>query len=135
MPPMGGLVSPSCRRKDTTMPRRSFGSRRLAALAKQRCPRCLQGRVFAGLFRMHVQCPRCGLLFEREPGYFTGAMYISYGLGVIVTAPVWLTMVWLGRSLGEVLLVIGPLLLAGAPWLFRYSRVLWLHLDHAIDPR
>ena len=75
---------------------------------KQRCPRCLQGQVFATLFRMHEQCPVCGLRFEREPGYFTGAMYLSYGVAIIVTSPVWLTMVWLGRSLGEVLLVIGP---------------------------
>ncbi len=117
------------------MTRRPIGSMRLGAIIKQRCPRCLQGRVFAKLFRMHAQCPVCGLPFEREPGYFTGAMYLSYGLAIIATAPVWLPMTWLGSSLGEVLLVIGPLLIAGSPWLFRYARVLWLHLDHAIDPR
>ena len=111
------------------------GFRRLTAVAKQRCPRCLQGPVFATLFRMHDQCPVCGLRFEREPGYFTGAMYLSYGLAVLATAPVWLTMAWLGRSLGEVLLVLGPLLLGGSPWLFRYARLLWLHLDHTFDPR
>ena len=107
----------------------------LVAIAKQRCPRCLQGRVFAGVFRMHVQCPVCGLQFEREPGYFVGAMYLSYGLGIIATALVWLPMVLLGRSLGEVLLASGALLIAASPWLFRYARVLWLYLDHAVDPR
>jgi hypothetical protein len=71
----------------------------------------------------------------REPGYFTGAMYLSYGVALLVTAPVWLAMVWFGRSLGEVLLVIGPLLIVGSPWLFRDARVLWLHLDQAFDPR
>jgi hypothetical protein len=91
--------------------------------------------VFATLFQMRAQCPLCGLPFEREPGYFTGAMYLSYGVAIIVTSPVWLMMVWLGRSLGEVLLVIGPLLVGGSPWLFRYARVLWLHLDQAFDPR
>ena len=98
------------------MPWRSNGLKRLAAIVKQRCPRCLQGQVFATLFR-------------------TGAMYLSYGVAIIATAPVWLIMAWLGRSLGEVLLVIGPLLVLGCPWLFRYARVLWLHLDHAFDPR
>ena len=117
------------------MPRRSNGFRRLAAIVQQRCPRCLRGRVFATLFRMHEQCPVCGLRFEREPGYFTGAMYLSYGVAILGTAPVWLTMAWLGRSLGEVLLVIGPLLILGCPWLFRYARMLWLHLDQAVDPR
>ena len=42
-------------------------------------------------------------------------------------------MAWIGRSLGEVLLVIGPLL-TGSPWLFRYARVLWLHFDQTFDP-
>ena len=42
-------------------------------------------------------------------------MYLSYGVAIVVTAPVWLVMVWFGRSLGEVLLVIGPLLLVASP--------------------
>jgi uncharacterized protein (DUF983 family) len=112
-----------------------IGTMRLWALLKRRCPRCLQGQVFVGLFRMHEHCPICGLRFEREPGYFTGAMYLSYGLGIIATAPVWLPMAWLGRSLGEVLLASSALLIVCSPWLFRYARVLWLYLDHALDPR
>jgi uncharacterized C2H2 Zn-finger protein len=115
--------------------RRTSTSRHLAALVQQRCPRCLHGAVFAGLFRMHARCPLCGLVFAREQGYFTGAMSLSYGLALLTTTPVWLPMVLLGRSLGEVLLAAGGLLIAGSPWLFRYSRVLWLHLDQAIDPR
>ncbi len=111
------------------------GSMRLGALLKQRCPRCLQGQVFVGLFHMHEHCPVCGLPFEREPGYFTGAMYISYGLAIIATAPVWLPMAWLGRSLGEILLASSALLIVGSPWLFRYARMLWLYLDHGLDPR
>lgn len=114
---------------------RTLRSRCLAAMLTQRCPRCLHGPVFAGLFRMHARCPVCGLVFAREQGYFTGAMYLSYGLGLITTAPVWLPMALLGRSLGEVLLAASGLLIAGSPWLFRYSRVLWMYLDQAIDPR
>ena len=83
------------------MPRRSNGFKRLAAVMPQRCPRCLEGPVFATLFRMHAQCPACGLRFEREPGYFTGAMYLSYGVALLATAPVWLVMVWCGRSSGR----------------------------------
>jgi uncharacterized protein (DUF983 family) len=47
------------------MPRGSSEFRRLDAIVKQRCPRCLQGQVFATLFRMHEQCPLCRLPFER----------------------------------------------------------------------
>ena len=38
---------------------------------------------------MNEPCPRCGLRFEREPGYWTGAMVASYALGV----PRWRTVV------------------------------------------
>jgi uncharacterized protein (DUF983 family) len=113
----------------------SLDSGRVAALLKQRCPRCLEGKVFEGVFRMHERCPICGLAFEREPGYFAGAMYVSYGLGIIATLPIWLPMAWLGRPLGEVALASGSLLIVSSPALFRYARVLWLYLDHALDPR
>jgi hypothetical protein len=62
-------------------------------------------------------------------------MYLSYGLAIIATAPVWLPMAWFGRPLWEVLLASGSLLMLGSPWLFRYARVLWLHFDQALDPR
>jgi uncharacterized protein (DUF983 family) len=55
-----------------------------------RCPRCGQGRVFASAWTMHRACPACDLVFEREPGYFTGAMYFSYALGIpILTLGRW----------------------------------------------
>ena len=128
---MAGATGQRLTHRDDT----SIGSMRLSALLKQRCPRCLEGQVFAGLFHMHRHCPSCGLLFEREPGYFMGAMYLSYGLGIIATAPVWMPMAWFGWSLGEVLLASSALLIVGSPWLFRYARVLWLYFDHALDPR
>ncbi|GAB3978960.1 hypothetical protein GCM10028806_43230 [Spirosoma terrae] len=31
---------------------------------------------------MHENCPVCGLRYEAEPGFFTGAMYVSYALYV-----------------------------------------------------
>jgi uncharacterized protein (DUF983 family) len=136
VPPMLGKQSDATH--DQRMKHRDHSGRtstRLVALFKQRCPRCLQGQVFAGQFRMHARCPTCKLPFEREPGYFTGAMYLSYGLGLVATVPVWLPMVWAGRSVGEVLLASSSVLLLGSPWLFRYSRLLWLYLDHALDPR
>ena len=56
--------------------------RRLTAVVAGRCPRCLDGRIWRGLFSMNEVCPVCGLRFEREPGYWTGAMVASYALGV-----------------------------------------------------
>ena len=35
---------------------------------------------------MHERCLVCDLKFDREPGYFLGAMYVSYGLGIVIVA-------------------------------------------------
>ena len=108
---------------------------RLWAMLRLRCPRCLRGKAFRSLWRMHEQCPECGLSFEREPGFYYGAMYFSYGIGVVLTAPlaIWLFL----RGVPEYLIfaiLIGVLSIV-SPLLFRYSRVAWIHFDQRIDPR
>ena len=84
---------------------------------------------------MYERCPECGLKFEREQGYFLGAMYIGYGLGIAAIAvpalvgwevfhfSIMKSAVW-----GIVLFL--PL----APVLTWMSRVLWIWMDQGIDP-
>ena len=67
------------------------------AIARCRCPRCLSGRVWQGMFSMNEPCPVCGLRFERETGYWTGAMVASYALGIPVLALLVLA-VWLATE-------------------------------------
>ncbi|MCG3134274.1 MAG: hypothetical protein HMLKMBBP_01567 [Planctomycetes bacterium] len=110
-------------------------NRWLRCLVSHRCPRCRTGAVFASLVRMHRECPDCALPFEREPGYFLGAMYFSYALAVAAAAPVVLlgiAMDWgIQRTGWTATLCLVPL----APWLFRTSRTLWLHFDQRFDGR
>ena len=78
---------------------------------------------------MNERCPACGLKIEREPGYFLGAMYFGYGLGLGaiagLSAAVWGVMRWsLMRS------VVGGIVLF-LPWM---ARVLWIYMDQGIDP-
>ena len=106
----------------------------LSAILAQRCPRCREGRIFAGFVRMNDACPDCNADLEREQGYFLGAMYFSYGFAVIaVVAPVtWMIIARVDPTI--VGAVACALLLPLAPLLFRYSRVVWLHFDHFFDP-
>jgi hypothetical protein len=84
---------------------------------------------------MHERCPVCGLKFEREAGYFLGAMYISYGLALITifafAAGLWLSTRW---SIQKTVLWAVVVFLPLAPTLTLFSRVLWIYLDQAIDP-
>jgi len=108
---------------------------RLAPLLRQRCPRCLRGKVFGGFVRMNPTCPECGLRFEREPGYFLGAMYYSYAIAIAACAPVAVVGWWAGWSMLAIGIAGSAAILLVAPLGFRLSRVLWLHMDQAFDPR
>lgn len=64
-----------------------FSRSALAGILTRRCSRCRQGPVFRSTWVMNDDCPTCGLDFDRgEPGYFTGAMYVSYALVIPVIA-------------------------------------------------
>jgi uncharacterized protein (DUF983 family) len=112
----------------------------LKAMLTGRCPRCRQGRVFPPFLSrrfvsMNQTCDVCGLKFEREPGYFLGAMYFSYTLGVLTILPVSLLLILVaGWDLAPVMVVMVVQTLISMPLFFRYSRVMWLHLDLAFIP-
>jgi len=112
----------------------------LSAIARQLCPRCraagiFRTSIFSGFPRMHETCPNCGLKFEREQGYFLGAMYISYGLALITIVALCLLLWALTSWSLQKIAVWGILLfLPLAPSLALFSRVLWIYLDRAIDP-
>jgi uncharacterized protein (DUF983 family) len=106
----------------------------------QRCPRCRTGSIFRysifrGFPRMHDRCPACDLKFEREEGYFLGAMYISYAfaIGIIVVFAIllWAITSWsfTKDSIWAIVLFL-PL----APAITLLARVLWIYFDQAIDP-
>jgi uncharacterized protein (DUF983 family) len=110
-------------------------SSRLKALLRQRCPRCRRGKVFAGQLAMLERCPVCDLVYGREPGYFTGAMYASYVLSVPLLAGltllVWLVTRW---PIEWALVAAALIFLLFVPAIFRYSRVLWIHFDRWTEP-
>jgi uncharacterized membrane protein YdcZ (DUF606 family) len=88
--------------------------------------------MFRGAFAMYETCPMCGHRFEREQGFFQGAMYVSWVIGV--------TYLGLLAVLAQIVLVprIGvvasaAVVIAGhvacIPAAFRYSRTIWAHLN------
>jgi uncharacterized protein (DUF983 family) len=103
------------------------------AVIRQRCPRCRKGPVFKGLFATHESCPVCGLVYEREPGYFVGALYASYFFSFGTTL-YWLPMLFMGVNPWLVVALPAVHLLLQTPITFRYARVIWLHIDHRFDP-
>ena len=112
----------------------------LAAIRRELCPRCRQGRIFRtslrhGWLNMFDRCPVCDLPFRREQGYFVGAMYLSYLLSI---PPVLLLVVLLQRltawDWGIAALGAAVAYLPAVPYMTRLARVVWLHFDYAVDP-
>ena len=119
------------------MPNRSKAS----AILHGRCPRCRSGSMFtssaynlAKFQKMNKNCPKCGLQFEREPGFFFGAMYISYAFSVALFVAVGLGLSILGDfPLMTYFISIVIAVIVFLPVSFRYSRILFLHLFGGID--
>ena len=100
------------------------------------CPRCHKGKVFKKsnpynlkqLSAMHEQCDSCGLVYEREPGFFFGAMYVSYALmaGWLI---IWFLADLLWFHLDAIVLASGMTIsmILIAPLFFHWSRLIWLN--------
>ena len=84
---------------------------------------------------MYERCPVCNLKYEREQGYFIGAMYVSYGLAIppylLLVSALWLLAGWRYELalLGAV-----AVYLPFVPIAMRLSRVIWMYIDQTFDP-
>lgn len=101
------------------------------------CPRCRVGRVFRSTWVMNDDCPTCGLDFDRgEPGYFTGAMYVSYAMVIPVIALLTLIehLILPDWSLFQLVVLATLICLPSTPLIWQYSRVIWIYFDRYFDP-
>ena len=84
---------------------------------------------------MNSRCPVCDLKFEREQGYFVGAAYVSYGISLL---PILLLVVFFWQVVrlqyDRALLAAVAAYLPFVPIVVRMSRVVWIHVDRALDP-
>ena len=106
------------------------------AILESKCPKCRNGNMFtypigkiSKFTQMNEHCNSCGLRFEVEPGFFIGAMYISYAINValLIITGIFLwyfnwnnLLIFIAAEVGIILILL--------PFIFRYSRVLFLHL-------
>ena len=108
----------------------------LRSVITLRCPVCLEGPVFRGLFNARRNCESCGFFFSRVSGYFLGSVYLGYGATVAAEFVLWFL---LSRVLGmgwdiRVLVVLLAFASFFPIWFFRYARMLWMALDLYLIP-
>ena len=83
---------------------------------------------------MNSECSVCGEGFERESGYYLGAMYVSYAINIALGVGLFLltvtilkmdTLIFLFIFLGAVLLLF--------PVIFWLSRLIWINFFVKFD--
>src|SRR5690348_14418629 len=101
-----------------------------------KCPRCGKSPIFRGWIEVHERCLHCGLRFDRgESGYFLGAMYLEYGIaGAFIGGTTLLIRLGSGLALMPSLAIAAAIFLPLVPLTIRLSRLLWISVDHRLDP-
>jgi uncharacterized protein (DUF983 family) len=102
------------------------------------CPHC--GKVsmyktsvfnFLSFAKMNEKCTSCETNFHPEPGYYLGAMYVSYFISsfvFLITALV--SMVVFEFTLTKTFVLLGVLAVLILPYTLRVSRTIWLAIDN-----
>ena len=103
----------------------------------RRCPRCGGGHLFTSWLKMKPRCPRCGMRFEREEGFFLGAFTVNFGVMLISLA------LFIGIGIALTLpdpppgkLAIGGMIVGVIVPTFFYpmSRTFWSAIDLIMKP-
>ncbi|WP_281226792.1 DUF983 domain-containing protein [Flavobacterium aquiphilum] len=113
-------------------------SHALVHILNNECPHCHKGKVFnekntfmtIGFPKMNQYCSHCHYKFEKEPGYFFGAMYVNYGLTVaqgiatyLISQPFFPTLFDL-----RIIAIIAFVIIAMSSFNIRLSRLLWIYM-------
>ena len=118
-----------------------FKDTKLYSIFSNKCPKCHQGDFFInkssyskGFMKMHDHCRHCNESFNKEVGFYYGAMYVSYGLNVTLGIGLFLLLVIIFKLalLTYLLLFFGVIVLL-FPWIIRISRLIYVNLFVKFD--
>jgi uncharacterized protein (DUF983 family) len=101
------------------------------------CPKCQNENMYVNknpyviteTMKMHEHCSHCGLRYKMEPNFFFGAMYVSYGLAVLVGMIIFGVSFFLFEQsvkVSFISILISLILLM--PWITRISRNIYINL-------
>jgi uncharacterized protein (DUF983 family) len=87
------------------------------------------------------KCPNCKVNYIPEPGFYFGAMYISYALGVVVFVAIWAGANWFFEevSVWVQISILTFLIIVLSPLIFALSKIIYanifIHFDKKTSER
>ena len=114
-----------------------------SSIWNMKCAKCREGDLFktgsfslSKPFEMPEKCDRCNQLYLPEPGFYYGAMFISYAIQGWFALGLMLSLVfifdWTVNSAFALFLFIAAIFFV---WTFRISRSIWFHISEKFDPK
>jgi uncharacterized protein (DUF983 family) len=106
----------------------------IVSVFKYKCPQCRKGDLFVEPFRfsdplnMYEECSICGQKTSPEPGFYYGAMFVSYIItGFLYLGIIGFCIIKLGLSVNQSFVVL--LIFVGITYFktARLARSFWIH--------
>lgn len=117
---------------------------KLYSILKFKCPHCQEGEFFKSRNPYNVKsmsetlekCPVCRRKFSMEPGFYYGAMYVSYALGVahIVTFIVAKAILGFEMEFWNFIILVGSALAILTPLYYALSKIIWANFFFQYKP-
>ena len=110
---------------------------KLYSVLNGKCPHCHEGDFFLShpydLKKMgdtYDNCPVCSVTYNPEPGFYFGAMYISYALGTAMMVTVWVVLIILSIEVELLHKIIGISIvwLLLSPLIHSLSKIIWANI-------
>ena len=111
--------------------------RNVIAALTCKCPKCKNGKIFnnrgnlslLNIPKMNDKCPVCNYKFERETGFFFGAMFVSYGLAEAqMIASLVVFWYFIDLSPLRVFAIIATIAVLLGTINFKLSRSIWIYI-------
>ena len=111
---------------------------KLYSIFKGKCPKCHEGNFFEGSFFKGTpkkNCSTCNMKFEREPGFFQGSYYVTYGLGVatIVSVTVAMLVLFPNATFNSMMYTVLVSLVVLTPFTYPLSKIIWSNIFTKYD--
>lgn len=111
---------------------------KLHSIFRMKCPHCHEGQFFecenpynlkkAG--DLLPECPICKNKYSIEPGFYYGAMYVSYGLGVALFVAIFIAIYLLFPTVSyetyAIAIAVG--IIVAGPYLYALSKIIWANM-------
>jgi uncharacterized protein (DUF983 family) len=115
----------------------NYKESKLFSIMNNKCPHCHKGNFWETsnpydlkrFSKMNTRCPVCNEDFKREPGYYFGATYVSYGLTVAFGIAMYVILSGIFK-MGTIpfLITFSISLIILMPVFYRSARLIWINM-------